>query len=86
MPLYVKYQVFALGRSHDGRAATLFDTLRRRVTDLGLSPTDDVELAVDPDVARIDTSRAPTASVFGRRSSAAAARKACAAGARTGSD
>lgn len=64
MPPYVKYQVFALGGSHDGRSATLFETLRRRVTDLGLSPTDDVELAEDPDVARIDTSRAPTASVF----------------------
>ena len=46
------------------RAAALFETLRRRVVDLGLSPTDDVELAEDPDVARIDTARAPTASVF----------------------
>ena len=67
MPPHVKYQVFALGGSHDGRAAVLFQTLRRRITDLGLSPTDDVELADDPDVGRIDTARAPTASVFRRR-------------------
>ena len=42
----------------------MFETLRRRVTDLGLSATHDVELAEDPDVVRIDTARAPTASVF----------------------
>jgi hypothetical protein len=64
MPAHVNYQVFALGGSHDGRAAVLFETLRRHVTELGLSATDDVELAEDPDVARIDTARAPTASVF----------------------
>jgi hypothetical protein len=56
--------VFALGGSHDGRAAVLFETLRRRVADLGLSPTTDVELTEDPDVTHIDTSRAPTSSVF----------------------
>jgi hypothetical protein len=62
--LPTKYQVLALGGSHDGRTAALFETLKRRVTDLGLSPATDVEFAEDPDVERIDTSRAPTASVF----------------------
>ena len=61
---HLKYQAIALGGSDDGRTATLFETLRRRVDDLGLSPTDDVELIADPDVAHVDTNRAPTASVF----------------------
>lgn len=60
----VKYQVLALGGSHNGRTAVLFETLRRRINDLGLSSVDDVELAADPDVDRIDTARSPTASVF----------------------
>ena len=59
----VKYQVIALGGS-DGRTAVLFATLQRRVTDLGLSPTEDLELSDNPDVSLVDTGRAPTASVF----------------------
>ncbi len=59
-----RYQVFAFGGSHDGRTAILFETLRLRTTELGLSSTNDLILAEDPDVALIDTARTPTASVF----------------------
>ncbi len=59
-----KYQVLAFGGSHDGRTAVLFETLRLRMTELGLSATDDLVLTEDPDVTRIDTARTPTASVF----------------------
>lgn len=59
-----RYQVFVFGGSQDGRTAALFETLRLRMTDLGLSSTSDVTFAEDPDVAHFDTARTPTASVF----------------------
>lgn len=58
------YQVLAFGGSRDGRTTVLFETLQRRVTDLGLSPATDLLLAADPDIKPIDTSRTPTAAIF----------------------